>query len=251
MNFTFGIITNGYNYMYIKKMITSIHSLNIPFFEILIIGGNDSYDGAIHIPFDETIKANWITRKKNIICQFATYENIVLLHDYVDFYDDWYKGFLKFGNDFDICTTRINNVNGVRFRDYVIFPFAIQGCFAERALIPYDYQPSLKLSKIMYISGTYYVIKKHIALKFPLDERITWGKAEDVEFSKRLACNNIIMKCNPFSTVIFQKYKDVPNWHIEMTPSDIQYFESLSDEDIDKLHLSQLKSVNDYLLTVL
>jgi len=246
MNFTFGIITDGNNEGFIKKTIESIKKQQIPNFEIIVIGGKKEYENCIHIPFDETIKTAWITRKKNIICEIALYENIVLMHDYIELCDDWYQGFLLFGNDFDICVTKIKNHNGVRFRDYSIFPYGISDCLSIRALIPYHYAPSIKLSKLMYISGAYYIIKKYIASKFPLDERLRWGDGEDVELSKRLIANNIILKCNNLSTVIFQKQKLSCNWEIEMNHEDLIYFENLSSEQIENMHLSQVQNLKNY-----
>jgi hypothetical protein len=58
------------------------------------------------VPFDETIKQGWITRKKNIITSLAQYENIVYMHDYIRLEEDWYKGQLESGNNFKI---RMNN----------------------------------------------------------------------------------------------------------------------------------------------
>ena len=116
MKFTFGIITKSDNNFgsndpsssdktNIIKAIESINKLNIPEFEIIVVGGDDIYeqDNIIHFKFDDTINPLWITAKKNIIIKNAKYENIVFTHDYVEFSDDWYKGFLKFGNDWDIC----------------------------------------------------------------------------------------------------------------------------------------------------
>jgi hypothetical protein len=49
----------------------------------------------------------------------------------------------------------------------------------------------------MYISGAYFIIKKQIALQYPLNEKLVWGQGEDVELSQRLTDNNIVLKCNP------------------------------------------------------
>ena len=86
MDFTFGIITNNAN---INPIISSIEKLKIPNYEIIIVCNKNNYTEYEHIsenviPFDESIKPNWITRKKNLICQKAKYDNIVLLHDYIE-----------------------------------------------------------------------------------------------------------------------------------------------------------------------
>ena len=247
MNFTFGIITHDECQNNINAIITSIRNLNIPNYEIIVVGGNN-IDNVVHIPFDESIKHSWITKKKNIICEIAKYDNIVLIHDYVKFCDDWYTGFLKFGDDFDICNSKILNNNGIRFRDYTIYPYDINNPFKSRALLPYNYPPSYKLSKILYISGTYYIIKKQIALKYPLDERLCWGDGEDVLLTKQLINNNIILKCNPYSTVNFLKQKLSAPWEIEVSLDDLLMFENMSDLDIEKIHQSQIDELKKYVL---
>ena len=108
MKFTFGIITKNKNNFgnddpssseknNIMKCIESINNLEIPEYEIIIVGGENIYnqDNIIHFEFDDTINPLWITAKKNIITKNAKYDNIVFTHDYVEFLSDWYDGFLK------------------------------------------------------------------------------------------------------------------------------------------------------------
>lgn len=248
MEFTFGIITTGTNEYNVNRIIESIKKQHIEKYEIIVVGGTNVYnDSIIHVLFDESIKNGWITKKKNIVCEKAKYENIVLLHDYVELCDDWYNGFLKYGNDFNICVTKIINNNSKRFRDYLIFPYDIGYPFDTRSLIPYTYPPSTKLSKIMYISGAYYIVKKSVALQFPLNESLVWGQGEDVYFCKQLVNNNIIIKCNSNSSVQFLKNKESQFWEIEMTEDDLSHFECLSDTEINVLHSKQIDNLKRYI----
>jgi hypothetical protein len=102
MDFTFGIITNGDNDNFITQIIESIIKNNIPNYEIIIVGNTKikRTDKIDIFYFNENIKSGWITRKKNIVVRNAKYENIVLMHDYVKLGDNWYEGFLKFGDDY-------------------------------------------------------------------------------------------------------------------------------------------------------
>ena len=182
------------------------------------------------------LKMDGYQKKKNIIVEKAKYENIVLLHDYVKLNNDWYEGFLKFGNNYDICINRIINSNGNRFRDYTLFPWKvsflninykpaeIDSYFGEVCLLPYDFENNIKTNKYMYISGSYYVIKKHIAIKYLLDENLCHGQGEDVEFSKRLHKNDIFIKCNKFSSVNLLKYKESLHWETEINEEKLQKF---------------------------
>jgi len=238
MDFTFGIITIGNNDTMIYRIIESIKNQNIPIYEIIIVGNSSiACESKIKvIDFDESIKNGWITRKKNIISSIAKYENIVLLHDYIEFLPGWYEGFLKFGNDFEFCINKIINANGKRFRDYTLFPAEvdflnidyspndIDPYFTNNCLLPYDFINTLRTNKYLYISGSYYVIKRETADKHTLNEKILWGGGEDVEYSKRLHNNNIIIKCNPNSCVKLLKYKQSVNWEKEINPYMLQMF---------------------------
>jgi hypothetical protein len=233
MNFTFGIITLGDYDNFIIQIIESIKKNNIPNYEIIIVGNTKikETDNIIVIPFNENIKPGWITKKKNIIVLNAKFENIVLLHDYVELCDNWYEGFLKFGNDFDFCVTKIINLDGNRFRDYTLFPYVvdylnifyspgkdIDKYFNDFCLLPYNFENNNKTNKYMYISGTYYVIKKTVAINHLLNENLVHGKGEDVEYSKRLHKNGIIIKCNKYSSVKFLKFKQSVHWEKEIHP---------------------------------
>jgi hypothetical protein len=248
MNFTFGIVTQGDNDKILEKLVDSIHSQNIPHYEIIIVGHTNIVNEKIYkISFDENAKKGWITRKKNIICETAKYENIVLLHDYLILCDKWYEGFLLFGSNFDICVTKIITKNGKRFRDYTLFPYDLGYPYNQRALIPYDYKIDLPLSKLMYVSGAYYIIKKSIALKYPLNENLSWGEGEDAELSKRLINDNIIIKCNTHSTVQLQKEKDQQVWENTLTSNDIQYLETLSHQQINAMNNISCNNIRNYI----
>ena len=247
MDFTFGIITAGGADETLRTVIDTIRVLQIPNYEIIIVGKTD-HQGTdiINISFNETEKNAWITRKKNIICQEAKYENIVLLHDYISFDKDWYTGFLSYGSDFDVCVNKIKTIDGRRFRDYTIYGDDIPEPFHSRALIPYDYTNN-NLNKLIYISGSYYLIKKYIALKYPLNEEFCWSQGEDLEFSFRMRTNNILMKCNPNSTVHLLKKKNQARWEHELTHADITYINSLTQDYINCIGEEQKNRVMGYI----
>jgi len=238
MEFTFGIITNGNNDIFLNKIIGSIINNNISKYEIIIVGNiSIKCNNTISIfYFNENYKKNWITKKKNIIALNAKYDNIVMLHDYIILENNWYEGFIKYGDNFDWCITKIINNNGNRFRDYTLFPYdvdfskikysptIIDKYFGENCLLPYNFVNNIKTNKYMYISGAYYIIKKHIATKFLLDENLIWGKSEDVEYSKRLHENGIIIKCNPYSEVYLLKQKESAHWEKEINEEYLNKF---------------------------
>ena len=72
-------------------------------------------------------------------------------------------------------------------------------------LVPYDY----KKTQYMYISGTYWVAKKKVMLKEPLDKnRWGWGQQEDVEWSQRVR-DKYRYVMNSYSTVQSLKEKQL------------------------------------------
>jgi hypothetical protein len=203
MDFTFGFITAGDQDTRLTRILDSIHRLKIPNYQIIIVGNSNlTSPNLTVIPFDETIKSAWITKKKNIITQHAIYENIIYAHDYVEFEPDYYEGWLKFGNDFQACMTKIVHENGERFTDWVLWPpdagryvpdiESYRGCH-----IPYS---CTNLSKLMYFSGTYFVAKKSIMQEIPFDESLCWGQGEDVIWSINYR-EKYPFKMNSFSTV--------------------------------------------------
>jgi hypothetical protein len=210
MKFTFGIITDGNSEDNLNKVIDSIESQNIKEYQIIIVGNSYiSRDNTFIIPFNETIRPSWITRKKNLITINSRYENIVYSHDYVVFEPGWYDGFLKFGEDFKICMNKFVNPDNSRFRDWVIWPHNdnfMDGIVLpnRECLIPYDIT---HLSKYMYISGTYWVAKKSTMMEFPLNENLSWGQGEDVFWSKQVR-QKYDFSINQFSTVKSLKFKD-------------------------------------------
>ena len=70
---------------------------------------------------NENIKSVWITKKKNVISDLAKFENIVYLHDYIIFEENWYKNFVEFGENWDVCMNVILNFDNSRFRDWILW----------------------------------------------------------------------------------------------------------------------------------
>lgn len=214
MKFTFGIITSadlsGYTPNRLNTIFESI-ALDESYddVEVVVVGGKKSYtwEHYTFIAFDESKKTNWITRKKNIITENAKYDNIVYMHDYVSLMPGWYKGFEQFGDNFDVCVTKMQNADGSRFRDWTIHPDDIThiiGPWNGKYLLPYDVSD---LSKYMYISGAYWIAKKDIMEKYPLDENLSWGEGEDVKWSMEVRKNHKF-SLNPYSTVRLLKQKE-------------------------------------------
>jgi hypothetical protein len=205
IQFTFGIVTGYQDTERLKNIIDNILSLNIPEFEILVVGGDRNYffvdfPQVKFIDFDESQKPLWITKKKNLIANLAIYENIVIMHDYHVFENDWYENFKSFGTDWDICSCPQYLINGGRNpMDWSLWDKPGHG---RAWSLDYD---DWSQTQYMYISGGFFIVKKHVMLEEPLDESLGWNEAEDVEWSLRVR-DKYVMKCNKNSIVRHNKW---------------------------------------------
>ena len=210
IQWTFGIITVYEDKQRLQEIIESIRNLNVPEYEILFVGGGDSseIDGEDirKIDFDESIKERWITKKKNVLVKEAKYENIVLMHDYHIFDKDWYKNFVEFGTDWEICSCPQYLITGSRNpMDWSLWDKPGHG--RAWSLNYNDWSQT----KYMYISGGFFMVKRHVMIEEPLDESRGWNEEEDVEWSYRVR-DKYVMKCNGKSIVRHNK------WHRHAGP---------------------------------
>lgn len=204
IQWTFGIITVYEDVDRLQNILTSIRNLQIPEYEILLVGGNSSPAitglDVVKIDFDESVKEKWITRKKNVLVQHARYNNVVLMHDYHVFDNNWYNGFKEFGLDWDICSCPQYLITGARNpMDWSLWDKPNHG---RAWSVQYD---DWTQTQYMYISGGFFIVKKHVILEEPLDETRGWNEEEDVEWSLRVR-NKYVMKCNAKSIVRHNKW---------------------------------------------
>ena len=142
----------------------------------------------------------WITRKKNILVKESKYENIVLMHDYHIFDQNWYRSFKKFGTDWDICSCPQYLITGARNpMDWSLWDKPGHG---RAWSLDYD---DWTQTQYMYISGGFFIVKKYVMIKESLDESFGWNEGEDVEWSMRVR-DKYIMKCNKNAIVRHNKW---------------------------------------------
>ena len=237
---TVGIITDGKNNDRVSRICNSIYDYRV---QIIIIGGlecniqdiNSSIttsSGSVRrcrvinfIPFDETERPGWISRKKNLVAQIAIYNNICFVHDYVEFEDGWLDGFLKFEHDHDplTCTNRVKNLDGSRYRDLAVigndswhdFNDGRRPFFSDPGrLLDYGVKITDDIARWFYYSGAFFCAKKRVLLDVPIPEERLHGQGEDV-----LWCRQLYFKYgakafsfNPHSSVRFLKQKESVQW---------------------------------------
>lgn len=201
---------------FLQDVIDSINFLNISkdCYEIIVIGSNNlkadlKIDNNLRfIYFDESIKDGWITRKKNILIENSIFENVCLVHDYINFNSNWYRGFQQFDTDWDVCMIKIFNKDGIRWRDWLVWPhcpsyehgYVIEHNNVRLAPNRLLYSDTRYTNINMYISGTVIIGKRNFLLKNKFDETLCWGQGEDCEWSGR-CLPNWVYKMNINSSV--------------------------------------------------
>ena len=214
--FTFGIITAG----------GEDENEHIPQYEVLIVGDCGLVRDYLKVvPFDETVHSGWITKKKNIVTQEAQYDNVVYMHDYIALCPGWYNGFKLYGDGFGVVMTRMLNPDGSRFSDWLLEPELSGQAIPEKShlqnMLPYDIT---HLARLMYISGAYWVAKREIMRRHPLDEKRLWCQAEDLDWSRR-GREEYPFELNFYSAVIL--LKDHPMLWQDLSPELAQRFREL------------------------
>jgi hypothetical protein len=190
---SFIIISDGRDITTLERCVESIYSLKMNIFEIILVGPTFLEKLSLQsktrlVPFDDEIKAGWITRKKNIGIQNAKHQRVVIMHDYFALSGDWLKDLSLLDLRADVLVPRISKSNGERFRDWVLWweNGRVFDGLIERTrwgLVPY--WCSL-LTEYQYVSGGIWASTKKFMSEYPLDEELCWGQGEDVEWSLRI-----------------------------------------------------------------
>lgn len=194
---TFGILTDTRRNEDVELEIKSIIDMKIPHFEIITCGTYRPKKNKYlkHIPFEDILP--WVTRKKNLICAKAKYENLVITHNRFVFDKNWYEGMKSYGNYFEILGCVIKTPSGDRDDDWVTFGMDpskfLNGNYDRANIGKLEYRD---WDKNGYISGGFCILKKSVWRKCKWDEFRIWGQAEDVKLSQDLYKKGIVARFN-------------------------------------------------------
>jgi hypothetical protein len=195
---SFAIITSGQEPQRVAEAVQSIRALAMPQYEVLVVGGTacaTAGEDIHHVAFvDEPGQPGWITRKKNLATATARHEWVVYFHDYHVFDADWYRGLCAAGSDWDIAMHRVLCNDGTRFFGWQVWDHPTVPRYFN---VPYERHDVLPF---MYFSGGYWMARRSVMLEAPLDERLRWGQAEDVEWSLRVR-DRFRVRMNPLCVV--------------------------------------------------
>ncbi|PIZ52021.1 hypothetical protein COY27_01550 [Candidatus Woesearchaeota archaeon CG_4_10_14_0_2_um_filter_33_13] len=198
-NWSFGIITNGKKMDALAKIIASIRHQNIPNYEIIICG---TYGGLIeedtkYIHFTENDHRGWITKKKNLICDKAKFENLFVLHDRIVLNPGWFAGMKKYGNNFEVLSCKIDHKT-IRTYDWITSRYPYKDPRSRQYFGGYlEYSD---WDQWIYIDGGAIILKKIVWEKVKWDENLFWNEAEDLKLSHDQTEHGILIRFNPYST---------------------------------------------------
>ncbi|VVB70684.1 Uncharacterised protein [uncultured archaeon] len=197
---TFGIITKGGRDEVIDSCIESIFDEKIPQYEIIVCG---TYSGKYlknikYLPFSEFDNFGWITKKKNLICESAKYENLVIFHDRYKLRSGWYEGFKKFGFEYDLLINYKLTYDDVRDFDWITIVGNENG-LQEKLRAQVGLMDVRDWEGNYFINGPCVIIKKSIWKENKWDDRLFWSMYEDNYLSYHLQINGVIPRFNPYS----------------------------------------------------
>jgi len=185
MNISFVVISNGKKIDKTTLVLKSIVYQDIPHYEILLCG---SYDVSV-IPPECKPNLRYIKNKKaaddgllgdmrNMACEEAQYDTIVILDDDMTLSTDWYKNLLKYGNDFDILTSKVILPDGTRFWDHATY------CPHDAPAPPCHGHVILESNETddhLYMSGGQaWMMKKYVFEKCRWNARMSTGRRADM-----------------------------------------------------------------------
>lgn len=197
-NWSFGIITDGSKKETLEEQIQSIVNLKIPHFEVIVCGQynpSKKYGFVKVIPF--THKIAWITKKKNLICKKAKYENLVITHNRFNFDKDWFTGIKKYGNYFEVLNCQILSPSGKRCGDWSTYGHSITNRWINY-IGQLDYKD---WDENLLINGSFHTLKKSVWKLCPWDESLIWGQKEDDKLSYDFHINGFVPRFNIYSIV--------------------------------------------------
>lgn len=211
------IVTSGRSNAELSDCLKSIflEFQSVPY-EVLIVGPRRELAGFRSNPTVRIVPywsfdflPGMIGHKKNIGASRATFDKLIICHDYIKFLGGFVAGVESFGDDFSILMTKVSFQDGRRARDWLAWDLPGVG----PGLLPYDV---LSCSRYMYVSGTYFIAKRSFFLKNGFDPFLRWGEGEDVEWSVRVR-KYIVFKLCTNAEVQYLR---------EKSPNDAPYCES-------------------------
>jgi len=194
-----GILTRGTTDPLVDEIIDTIKMQKIPHYEVIVCG---KYNGkykkeVVYIEFMQKDDKGWITKKKNLVCEKARYENILVVHDRVKLDKGWFEGMKKYGNNFEVLSM-VNLKDGERTHDWISKKYPLEDRRSKWFLGGYlEYSD---WDKWVYIDGGFIILKKYVWEKVKWDETRYWIECEDGKLSNDQTRHGFLTRFNPYSS---------------------------------------------------
>jgi hypothetical protein len=182
---TFGMLTSGTRLTNVERFIDSIEAYCPAPYEIVIVSPVDlgplARRPAVRVlHFTERDDLGWITKKKNLICEQATYSDILICHDRFTLDAAFTDDFARWGYAYGLAAVRVRLPDGRRGLDWAVVSsqnhvWSTGGLLDYRAYSQYAYNP-----------GGATVIRQAFWREFPWNENLFWNEHEDVELCRRV-----------------------------------------------------------------
>jgi len=222
---TFGMPTGPGDATGLNAVMKRILELDIPEFEVILCGRpgpNFKYFDRVKIIGEDLSKPPvLIGKKKNVIAEAASYENLCLLHDRVFLPKDFYNAVQRFGDDFPLTSLQAlwfddpYNLIAKRYSDYnrvrngwtldaVTDPTNRAAFFAKDffTIEPnggFYYANPLRYNRMNYCNGSLYLCKRSLWRSQPQSDVLEWSQYEDVEHGLRLSGLGVPSRINPYA----------------------------------------------------
>ncbi|MCY7332687.1 MAG: hypothetical protein LH649_08520 [Pseudanabaena sp. CAN_BIN31] len=220
---TFGFIGNGKRDQFISEQIECIKKLPLKEWEVIICGTYNLPiidENITYIPFTENDDKGWITKKKNLIAQAASNENLIILHDRYFIPDNFVEKMEEWGNDFELLGAKQIlyrsplRIYKARIQDWMMSPFAVHIDKDTRWKFSYFFLDYNDWDILAYIPGGIFIVKRSLMLRIPQDEQMFWNSPEDIKFCQDFAASGYCLRINTlleFETASFaHPCEDVP-----------------------------------------
>ena len=182
---TFGMLTTGARLDNVERFIQSVEAHCQDPYEILIVSpialpDLERYGGVRVLRFDQHDDLGWITRKKNLIAQEATYSDILVCHDRFVLAEGFSRSFADWGYSYGLAAVRVRLEDGRRGLDWGVVS-SQNHVYSSGGLLDYR-----AYSQYVYVPGGATLIRKSFWNCFPWNDNLFWNEHEDVELCRRV-----------------------------------------------------------------
>lgn len=224
---TFGIPVGPEDATLLNATVKRILEIDVPRKEILLCGRPGAnflyFDKVRIVGKDITAPPVRICAKKNRLAEEAQYPNLCIIHDRVFLPSDFYAAMQRYGDCYPLTTLQSVyfddkfNLVPRRYSDYGVSHRvrgqSVKGLLRDNDVTnPSEFAPSvlakteyagfyhahaMRYSTAVYPTGSMYICKRSVWLKYPQNENIYWIEFEDLEHGFRMSDNGVPSRVNP------------------------------------------------------